>query len=65
MTQADLNRQVASCTGETVTTIRKRGFSLIAPEYPPPRVLDWDKLEARRVGVFPNRQRRQRALRPA
>jgi hypothetical protein len=60
MTQADLNREVASCTGETVATIRKRGFSLIEPHYPPPLVLDWDKLDSRRLGVVPNPQRRRR-----
>ena len=62
MTQADLNREVASYTGESVTTIRQRGFSLVEPTYPPPLVLDWDKLEARRLGCLPSRPRRKRTL---
>ena len=65
MTEADLNRQVARCTGETVTTIRKRGFSLIAPEYPPPLVLDWDKLKAQRRGSVPESSAAPAALLPS
>ena len=54
MTQSDLNRAVASATGESIHTIASRGFSLIeAPPTDPelsrdPLVIDWDELEALR-----------------
>jgi hypothetical protein len=54
MTQTDLNRAVASATGESIRTIASRGFSLIeAPPHDPelsrdPLIIDWDELEALR-----------------
>jgi hypothetical protein len=56
MTQADLNHEVASLTGETVRTIRQRGFSLIEIDCPPPLVVDWDELDSQRAGILPDRQ---------
>ncbi len=53
MTQRQFEREVACATGESVDTIRQRGFSLIEPECPEPLVVDWDELDAQRVGVFP------------
>jgi hypothetical protein len=53
MTQADLNRAVASATGESVSTIARQGFSYI--EAPPvdrdPLVYDWDDEDARLLGA--------------
>ena len=60
MTQADLNREVASRIGESVTTVRRRGFSLLELECPPPLVVDWDQLDQERGALLPDRQRRQR-----
>ena len=57
MTQADLEREVAGLTGESVRTIRKRGFSLMTVEYPAPQIVDWDELDAQRPGMLPDRQR--------
>ena len=60
MQQADLDRAVARATGETVSTIKQRGFLLadvncdFDPEPPDyePNVIDWDELDAqRRTGV--------------
>ena len=52
MTQADLNRAVATATGETVETIAHQGFGFI--EMPPmerdPLVFDWDDQDARLLG---------------
>ena len=52
MTQADLNRAVATATGETVETIARQGFGFI--EMPPidrdPLVFDWDDQDARLLG---------------
>ena len=49
MTQAQLDRAVAQRTGESLSTIRRRGFSVVAmPELcdfddlAPPQVVDWD-----------------------
>ena len=55
MTQAELNQAVADATGESVSTIRRRGFSVVTPlqvfdpdrneDYALPNVVDWDALE--------------------
>ena len=55
MTQAELNQAVADATGESVHTIRRRGFSVVTPlsvfqaddadDYALPSVVDWDALE--------------------
>jgi hypothetical protein len=64
MTQNDLNRAVASATGETVSTVARRGFSLVDPtvvEHDPnpctpidveDRIVDWDALDAQRSAVL-------------
>ena len=71
MTQNDLNRAVAEATGETVTTIRDLGFSIADPvevcHDPEPsaldvNVVDWDELDAQRVGLFTQPPRRELAL---
>ena len=61
MTQRQLEREVASATGESMTTIRRRGFSLVEPEYPEPLVLDWDDLDAERTSLFPAHYHRLQA----
>lgn len=56
MTQAQLNRAVAEATGETVETIRHRGFSIVTPlkifdpddEMAQPQLADWDQIETDR-----------------
>ncbi len=71
MTQAELNRAVATGTGETVKTISELGFSVADPNRvchdPEPygfdvHVVDWDELDAQRVGVFPQRRQRELAV---
>ena len=64
MTQNDLNRAVATAIGETVSTVARRGFSLVHPAVvkhdPEPctpidvedRIVDWDALEAQRSAVL-------------
>ena len=53
MRQTDLNRAVASATGESVNTIARQGFSYM--ETPPverePLVFDWDDNDARLLGA--------------
>ena len=62
MTQAELDRAVAAATGETICTIRSRGFSIVEFPEPAPRIVDWDELDAARVGMLPDlRRSRQRA----
>ena len=54
MTQTELNRAVASATGETVQVISDRGFvplTAIPFEREPlraPQMVDWDELDAER-----------------
>jgi len=39
MSQSDLDRAVARATGETVTEVRRLGFSLVVPEHHRPEPL--------------------------
>lgn len=57
MTQSELNRAVATATGETVFTISELGFSIADPDSvafdPEPyeiedQIVDWDALDAQR-----------------
>jgi hypothetical protein len=57
MNQSQLDRAVARATGETLSTISRRGFSIADPESVrydpepsrrPPLVVDWDELDERR-----------------
>ena len=62
MTQAELNREVARATGESVRTIAARGFSLLTPTpvEREPLVVDWDEVQAdRHVEMFPPRRHDQ------
>ena len=61
MHQNELNRAVARATGESVRTIARMGFSPLSEPAAErePLVVDWDELEARRVGVLPERRRRE------
>jgi hypothetical protein len=65
MTQAQLDRRVSAATGESLTEIRQRGFSLADPldvHHDPeptrrPQIVDWDGMAASRVSLFPGRGR--------
>ena len=55
MTQADLDREVSRATGESVTTIRRQGFSILPlpddddddePDVSTIRMIDWDEQDA-------------------
>ena len=61
MTQHDLERELARKTGESLSTIRHRGFSLIEAPQAEPLIVDWDQLDAERVGVLPGLPGRTRA----
>jgi hypothetical protein len=63
MTQSRLNRAVARATGESLSTIRRMGFSIMPTEATDsdlepaaPNVIDWDVVEADRMVLFPVRQ---------
>ncbi len=57
MTQAELNREVAAATGETVRTIADLGFVPLTPSpYErdrEPLVVNWDELESQRDILHP------------
>ena len=61
MTQAELERELSRATGETVATIRSRGFQLLEPPDPAPLTIDWDVVQqyetARRIQRPPRRHR--------
>ena len=48
MTQAELNRQVARATGESIDTIAHMGFVILTsgPFEREPLTVDWDQLDA-------------------
>ncbi len=60
MTQAQMERELARATGESLSTIRHRGFSIIEPPELEPLVVNWDALDAKRMAVFPSRNRDHR-----
>ena len=59
MTQTELNRAVASATGESVSRVSRQGFVLLTtqPVEREPQVVDWDELDAGRTSYLPQRQR--------
>ena len=60
MTQAEMERELAEMTGESVGTIRRHGFQLVEPPMVYPRIVDWDTLHEDRVAVLPQRSRSRR-----
>ena len=60
MTPSQLNRAVARATGESIATIRRRGFSIVdVPasgdfgEAATPQFVDWEAIDDQRVSIFP------------
>lgn len=59
MSPTELERAVASATGETRREIRRRGFQLVMPELDlaadddAGSIVDWDALDAERPVLFP------------
>ena len=57
MTQAELDQQIAMVTGESLCTVKQRGFSPLWPvPYEPdrePLTVDWDEMDRRREVLFP------------
>jgi hypothetical protein len=57
MTQAELNREVAVATGETMSTVRHLGFVPLTPvpyeRDRDPLVVDWDEVEQSRAILHP------------
>ncbi|HVX61725.1 MAG TPA: hypothetical protein VHC19_14015 [Pirellulales bacterium] len=63
MSRSRVERAVARATGESLSTIKRLGFSMIEPaagnlddQPSPPNVVDWDALQQQRVGLFPHRR---------
>jgi len=59
MNQRQLDRAVARQTGESLATIRNRGFSIVEPPELEPLTIDWDQLAEERVALFPGYERRR------
>ena len=63
MTQAEMEHELAHTTGETLCTIRNRGFSLIVMPDRNPLVVDWDQVQRREpVRYVPRRRPVRRQL---
>jgi hypothetical protein len=62
MTHAEMERELSRSTGESLATIRRRGFQLVEPPVARPRLVDWDELDAERVSIVPQRSRQNRRL---
>ncbi len=60
MTHAQMERELSRTTGESLSTIRRRGFQLIEPPAVSPLTVDWDALDGDRVAVLPQRSREPR-----
>ena len=60
MTHVEMERELAEVTGESLGTIRHRGFQLVEPPVVYPRIVDWDELHEDRVAVVPQRSRSRR-----
>ena len=63
MTQAELERELSRATGESLSTIRSRGFQLVEPPDPEPQMIDWDAIYP--IGASRRVQRSARRLKPA
>jgi len=59
MTQAELDREVSAAIGESLATVRRRGFSLVVMPEREPLTVDWDTLDAERVSLLPDLSRRR------
>ena len=57
MTQAEFEREVADTTGESVCTIRNRGFGLMVMPDRSPLIVDWDYVQERDPLRYPARRR--------
>ena len=57
MTQAELNREIAAVTGESMSTVRHMGFVPLTPvpyeRDRDPLVVDWEELERERMMLYP------------
>jgi hypothetical protein len=62
MTHAEMERELSRSTGESLATIRRRGFQLVEPPVAGPQLVDWDELDAERVSIVPQRSRQNLRL---
>lgn len=61
MTQAEMERELSSATGESVGEIRRRGFSLIVMPDRDPLTVDWDaRQNVEPMRFLPLRRRKRR-----
>jgi hypothetical protein len=61
MTRRQFELELSRATGESISIIRSRGFTPVEPPDLEPLVVNWDEVQAERMGLFPARQRRQAA----
>ena len=61
MTHAQMERELARATGESVSTLRSLGFQPVETPDPEPLTVDWEAIDQERLAIFPDRQRRRYA----
>jgi len=61
MSQTEMERELARHTGESLATIRRRGFQLEEIPDLKPLVVDWDAIDAQRTSILPQRNHAHRA----
>jgi hypothetical protein len=64
MPQSRLNHAVARATGESLATIARMGFVPLThgPVEREPRMVNWDKLDGERIGLFPPLRKQRSAV---
>ena len=64
MTRSELHRAVARATGDSLRTVTRIGFGPLRTgvEEREPLLVDWDRMDAERLRLFPLRQRRRASI---
>ena len=65
MTQRELERELALATGESLSTIRSRGFSIVEPPDLEPLTIDWDEVQQVQTPRISHTYRRRRVRQAA
>ena len=58
MTRRELNLAIARKTGEKLSIVRTRGFSILKPDSSARAIVNLDQFTSGRTGLFPDRQHR-------
>jgi hypothetical protein len=65
MTRSELEQEVARATGESLATVRSRGFSMVQSPDLEPLTVDWDELQQVQPARISHSYRRRRTRQSA